>query len=156
MNRKHSQTRLTGEADMPRKTFGEMILQFPALELLVWALGISGVAGVLGTTWSESPDWWTRNFTYCGFASFIISLFIDNVPTMKRWKMTLLISVMGIGSLAIFFGVRGDGPVIGLVIFWIAGVALLLSAILRSVRGGLATMITYRHGHGSQVPDQQE
>lgn len=104
-------------------------------------LGAYGLVGTLENTGFGDADWWNRNVAICGFLACLISAACDNIPRARRARQSALLLAVGLVTLVIFFALRGDGPVFGLVIFWLIGVASLLSAVLRSIRGGIAALI---------------
>lgn len=136
--------------------FSSMLLRLPVLEAVVTLLGVYGLAGALENTGFEDADWRNRNVAICGFLACLIPAACDNVPRVRRGRQSALLLSVGLVSLVVFFGFRGDAPVFGLVIFWLIGVAVLLSAVLQSIRGGLAAPIDYQRGSDSQAAKQNE
>lgn len=129
---------------MTRSRFAFYLGRIPILEVLAIVLGVAGMAGNFSVFGTEDQNWWNGMLIVCGALSACISLFADNFIPGHRKAVSAVSVVVGGGLL--FFTLRsmGTGPNIGAPLVLALSVALLLSALLRSVRGALSALLMFR------------
>ena len=119
--------------------------RIPFLELIVIALGLTGIAGRMSVFWLDSHSlwngpweqtWWTSNCVVVGVIALVVSLFSDLISG-RSLKSAVAIGLVGIIGLVIFYTFAEPGD-IGLGLFWLLGAACVLSGVSSLIRRTLA------------------